>query len=81
MAPRNRQADSRQAAKAGRITELPVPPKGEVDRVLRKSETLSFRLTKAEKEGLRAAASSVSMSISEYMLKCHEVVAAQLDRR
>ncbi|MFM8338332.1 MAG: plasmid mobilization protein [Opitutaceae bacterium] len=48
--------------------------------MLRKSETLSFRLTPEEKDGLRSAASSLSMSISEYVVKCHEAVAKQLGR-
>ncbi len=74
MAPGNRQADPRQAVKAGGIAALPVPPEDQIDRVLRNAETLSFRLIWAEKKGLRAAASSFSMSRSEYRLKCHEVV-------
>ncbi len=74
MVPRNRQADPRQAAKAGGITALPVPPEDQIDRLLRNAETFSFRLIWAEKEGFRAAASSVSMSRSKDRLKCHEVV-------
>jgi hypothetical protein len=81
MASRNRKADSGQAAKAGGVTRsLPVPPVATIRRMLRKTETLSFRLTPEEKEGLRVAASSVGMSISEYVVKCHEAVAKNLHR-
>ena len=59
---------------------LPSPTVEAVDRSLRKTETLNLRLTPTEKEGLRVAASSVGMSISEYVLKCHEVVAEALKR-
>jgi uncharacterized protein (DUF1778 family) len=59
---------------------LPVPPVATIRRMLRKTETLSFRLTPEEKEGLRVAASSVGMSISEYVVKCHEAVAKNLHR-
>lgn len=81
MASGNRQANPRKAAKAGGVSSgLPVPSKATVARILRKTETLSFRLTPEEKGGLRSAASSLRMSISEYVVKCHEAVAKQLSR-
>jgi hypothetical protein len=79
MASGNGQANRRKAAKARRVkASLPSPTVEAVNRSLRKTETLNLRLTPTEKEGLRAAASSVGMSISEYMVKCHEVVAEVL---
>lgn len=79
MASGNGQANRRKAAKArGMKPGLPSPTVEAVDRSLKKTETLNLRLTPSEKEGLRAAASSVGMSISEYVLKCHEVVAEVL---
>lgn len=79
MASGNRQANPRKAAEARRVKPaLPVPSVDAVNRSLRKTETLNLRLTLIEKDGLRAAASSVGMSISEYVLKCHEVVAEVL---
>ena len=81
MASGDRKTNPRKTAKAGGVSgEVPVPPKATVTRMLRKSETLSFRLTPEEKDGLRSAASSLSMSISEYVVKCHEAVAKQLGR-
>jgi hypothetical protein len=59
-----------------RIRAGPVPEKDAVARALKKSETLSCRLTVAEKESIRAAASSYGMAITEYLVKCHEVVGA-----
>jgi len=79
MASRYRKADPATSAKAGRVKgRLPKPSREAVARALRKTETLSFRLTPAEKQGLRVAASSVGMSISEYVLKCHEVISQVL---
>lgn len=79
MASGNRQANHRKAAQARRMKPaLPTPSVEAVDRSMRKTETLSFRLTPLEKDGVRAAASSVGMSISEYLVKCHEVVAEVL---
>jgi len=76
-----RKPDSRKAAKVGGLTRsLPVPPVATIKRMLRKTETLSFRLTPEEKEGLRVAASSVGMSISDYVVKCHEAVAKHMHR-
>lgn len=79
MASRNGQANPRKAAKAGGVnTKLPTPSPSEVTRALLKNETLSFRLTTDEKDGIRAAAASVGMPISVYLVKCHELVARQL---
>ncbi len=83
MAPRNRSANPRKAAEAGRMKPgLPMPEREAVTRALVKSETLSFRLTVAEKDSIRAAASSYGMAITEYLVKCHQVVgAAKEDQR
>ena len=79
MASRNRKADPRKTAKTGGLkTSLPVPPVATIRRVLRKSETITFRLTPEEKESMRTCASSVGMTVSEYVVRCHEAVARHL---
>jgi hypothetical protein len=78
MVSRHNKANSGKTTKAGSVkAKLPVPPKASVARMLRKTETLSFRLTVAEKESIRAAASSYGMAITEYLVKCHEVISSQ----
>ena len=79
MASRNGKANPRKAAQAGGVkSTLPKPSRKAVARALRKTETLSFRLTAAEKDSIRAAAASVGMAITEYLVKCHEVVSVGL---
>lgn len=79
MASRNRKADPRETAKTGGLkSSLPVPPVTTIRRVLLKSETITFRLSPEEKENMRTCASSVGMTVSEYLLRCHEAVARHL---
>lgn len=79
MALGNRQKNSRPTAKTRSVkTEMPEVSKSDLQRNLRKTETLNFRLTPAEKESLRRAASELGMSVSEYMLRCHDVISRKL---
>ncbi len=81
MAPGNSPTNSRKTAKAGCMKpRLPDLTRADVDRGLRKSVTLNFRLTPAEKESLRRTAASLKMSISEYVLKAHDLVSRKLRR-
>ena len=59
---------------------LPEPTLLEIQATLPKSETIHLRVTKAEKAAIRAAAGSLHLSITEYLLKCHTVVAAKFHR-
>jgi uncharacterized protein (DUF1778 family) len=59
---------------------VPEPSLAEIQATLPKSETIHLRVTKAEKAAIRAAAGSLHLSITEYLLKCHTVVAAKFHR-
>ena len=60
-------------------TTLPVLSKKEVVNRMVKSDTIHLRVTKAEKELIRANATGLHLSITDYLLKCHEVVSAKLE--
>jgi hypothetical protein len=57
---------------------ISAPSIEEVRRRILKDETIQLRVTKAEKETIRVVASGLHLSTTEYLLKCHEVVAAKL---
>jgi hypothetical protein len=57
---------------------LPKPSREEIQATLPKSETIHLRVTKAEKTAIRATAGTLHLSITEYLLKCHAVVAAKI---
>lgn len=57
---------------------MPEPSSAEVQDALPKSETIHLRVTKAEKADVRVAASGLHLSITDYLLGCHRVVAAKL---
>jgi len=59
---------------------MPDPSLGEIQATLPKSETIHLRVTKAEKAAIRAAAGALHLSITEYLLKSHAVVAAKIER-
>ena len=59
---------------------FPLPTSDEVKARVLKTETIQLRLTKIEKDDLRRVASRLSLSITDYILKCHEVVAAKLEK-
>ena len=58
--------------------EFPTVSKAEVDEQLPKSAAIFFRLTARDKKAVDAAAKSLHLSTAEYLLKCHEVIAAKL---
>lgn len=45
---------------------------------LGKTAFISFRVTEGEKKSLKQAADSLDLTISEYLLKIHTVIAAKL---
>lgn len=57
---------------------IPEPTPTEIKAGLAKTETIHLRLTKIEKQAIRQTAQSLHLSITEYLLKCHSVVAAKL---
>ena len=60
---------------------FPQPTAEEVKARVLKSDTIQLRLTKVEKDEIRRVASRLSLSITDYILKCHEVVAAKLEEK
>ena len=62
-------------------TSIPEPSLAEVQATLPKSETIHLRVTRAEKAAIRATAGALHLSITEYLLKCHSVVAGKIGRR
>jgi uncharacterized protein (DUF1778 family) len=61
-------------------TAIPKPSLEEIQATLPKSETIHLRVTKDEKNAIRATAGALRLSITEYLLKCHSVVAAKIRR-
>jgi hypothetical protein len=59
---------------------IPEPSLEEIQATLPKSETIHLRVTKAEKIAIRYTAGSLNLSITEYLLKCHQVVFAKLHK-
>jgi uncharacterized protein (DUF1778 family) len=59
---------------------IPEPSLAEVQATLPKSETIHLRVTKAEKTAIRATAGALRLSITEYLLKCHAIVAGKIGR-
>lgn len=64
-----------------KIKELPEPTKEEAANRVLKTETIQMRLTACEKEEIRRTAESFHLSLTEYLLKCHAVIAAKLSSK
>ena len=62
------------------MTKKAVPrvSKAEVDAKIRKSETIQLRLTPTEKDEIKRKATSLGLSVTEYLIKCHAAVASKL---
>ena len=57
---------------------LPKPTEQQVKAAVLKSETVHLRVTKNEKEEIKRTAGALHLSITEYLLKCHGLIADQL---
>lgn len=57
---------------------FPSVTKHEVEQEVEKSEVIYLRVTPAEKEAVKEAASKLKMTATEYLMKCHELVARKL---
>ena len=64
--------------KAKSRASIPEPSLEEIQTTLPKSETIHLRVTKVEKREIRATATALRLSITEYLLKCHAVISARL---
>ena len=77
----NSQHSSTPATRSMNTEAFPQPTSDEVKARVLKTETIQLRLTKIEKDEIRRVASRLSLSITDYILKCHEVVAAKLEEK
>lgn len=68
----NPKTEARLAAAAAKITGKELQGTGP------KTEFLQFRVSKIEKQSIQDTAESLGLQVSEYLLKIHERVAAQL---
>jgi hypothetical protein len=57
---------------------IPEPTLQEIHATLPKSETVHLRVTKVEKAEIRSTATALRLSITEYLVKCHELIASKL---
>jgi hypothetical protein len=57
---------------------IPEPSLAEIKASLPKTDTIHLRLTTVEKEEIRATAKGSHLTVTEYLLKCHQVVLAKL---
>ena len=57
---------------------LPKPTEQQVKSAVLKSETVHLRVTKNEKDEIKKTAGALHLSITEYLLKCHGLIAEQL---
>ena len=60
--------------------KIPEPSLAEIKAHLPKANAIHLRLTTAEKEEIKATAKALHLTVTEYVLKCHQVVLAKLRR-
>lgn len=61
-----------------RLPESVAPSDAEVTSAMLRSETLSLRLTKDEKASMIAAKAAAGLTLTEYIVSCHRLVAPKL---
>lgn len=67
------------------MTDTPNPPLPElsaedISRTLTKSETIQLRVTPEEKELIKAAASTVGLTVTDYLVRIGTATAAKIDK-
>jgi uncharacterized protein (DUF1778 family) len=68
------------------MTESPTPPlpelsAAEISRTLLKSETIQLRVTPAEKELIKVAASKVGLTVTDYLVRIGTATAGKLNEK
>jgi uncharacterized protein (DUF1778 family) len=61
--------------------KLPAVTAQEAAAAVRKQEVIFLRVTAREKEAIKQAAMALRLSITEYLLRCHGLVAEKLNQR
>jgi len=51
-----------------------------IESLMVKNKQLNLRLSASDLAAIKASASKCGLSVSEYVLRCHEVVSAKLDK-
>jgi len=58
--------------------ELPTVSKAEIERSMKKTETIQIRLTALEKEAIVRAKDALGLTTTEFLIKSSELVSAKL---
>ena len=58
--------------------QLTTVTSAEVQRAIRKTETVQLRLSTEEKEAIKEAASKSKRTVTEYLLECHRLIASKI---
>jgi hypothetical protein len=58
--------------------EVPPVSISEIEQSMRKSETVQIRVTPVEKAAIVKAKDTLNLTTTEYLVRCHELVAAKL---
>ena len=61
-----------------RKQQLPTVTSTEVLEAIRKTETVQLRLSAKEKAAIKAAASRCKLTVTEYLLECHRLIASKI---
>jgi uncharacterized protein (DUF1778 family) len=59
---------------------LRAPSRAEVEEILLKTETLNLRLSPADKQEIREAAAAAGLTLTEYLVQAHRLVAPHVAR-
>lgn len=57
---------------------MPTITKAEADEWLVKSATVNMRVTEAQKKDIKRCAEVLHLSLTEYLVKCHELVSQKI---
>jgi predicted DNA binding CopG/RHH family protein len=61
-----------------KVTELPSVTTIEAKEWLAKSATVNMRVTEAQKAQIKKTAEALHLSITDYLIKCHELVSQKI---
>lgn len=61
-------------------TPLPTITSEEVEKKILKGKTINFRLSLEDKEDIAKTASALKLSVSEYLIKCHQLVMEKVEK-
>ena len=89
MVPRNREVRSRPSAKTSRMKKTPdtrklpsVTAKEVADKMtVEEIEVIYLRWTASQKKAVKKAADMVGLTVTDYLLRCHELIAQKLEER